>query len=347
MSSVNKRLLKELLKLTNEQNKKILLDNDYLISFDESNYNKVSAIIKGPIDSVYRHKFIRLNFDIPSDYPHSPPKVIFVNNDNVRIHPNMYEDGKCCSTILNTWPSDNEKWTSSMGIETILLAFSSFLDNNPYTYEPGGRDDFSYTQYVMYQSWKSCLLNYVNVKPEIFLTFINNYLLVHLDDIFEELYNLQALFPYNVEYTKCFEINNYVVNYGEIISKLDNHYSYIDYKENYEIEDKDLDYETFVDKIGDYKCNICFDSHLEDIPFIKLNCNHSFHIKCMSLHIKNNGDVCSMCRTVISEEISESLKLITQKDEWVINPNTKRKIKIGSKTYNKLILDGIVFTKFF
>ena len=112
---MNKRLLKELIQLVNEQNSKPFLENDYLIYFDDSNISKISSIIKGPYDSLYRHKFIRLDFEIPDNYPHSPPKVTFVNHDGVRIHPNMYENGQCCATILNTWGSSiYEKWTSSI-----------------------------------------------------------------------------------------------------------------------------------------------------------------------------------------------------------------------------------------
>lgn len=43
-----------------QQTQNELLHNDYLIYFDESNINEVSALIKAPHDSVYRHKFIRL-----------------------------------------------------------------------------------------------------------------------------------------------------------------------------------------------------------------------------------------------------------------------------------------------
>ena len=73
----------------------------------------------------------------------------------------MYEDGKCCLTILNTWPSEKEKWESTMGIETILLAFLSLLDHHPYIYEPGGRDDTSYSDYVLFQTFTSCLIRYI------------------------------------------------------------------------------------------------------------------------------------------------------------------------------------------
>ena len=334
----NKRLLKELLRLTNEQNKKEFLDNDYLVYFDESNYNKVESIIKGPINSVYRHKFIKLNFDIPSDYPHSPPRVSFVKYDDVRIHPNMYEDGKCCSTILNTWPSDNEKWTSSMGIETILLSFLSFLDNNPYTYEPGGRDDSTYTEYVLYQTWKTCLLRYINIEqPDIFNKFINNYLLVFFEDIFKELTEYIYIYPYGTKYTGCFEIENYIVDYESIIILLEDQYNYIDYKENYELDDENLNYDEYK---NDYKCNICFDSNI-DSKIIKLNCNHSFHVKCVCSHIKKNGDICSLCRTFILDDI-KSIILQNKEDNWIVNPETNRKIKVGGKTYQRLILENII-----
>ena len=193
---MNRRLYKELENLILQQNSKHLVDNDYLIYFDDSNMNKVYAIIKGNTDSVYKHKFIRLNFDIPKEYTYVPPIVTFINFDGVRIHPTLYEDGRTCSTILNTWPSDNEKWSSSFGIETVLLTFQSFLDNNPYTHEPGGRDDITYTNYVLQQTWETCLFKYLRCPyPEIFLQYINQYLFTNIDTIFNDLYKLNETNP--------------------------------------------------------------------------------------------------------------------------------------------------------
>jgi ubiquitin-protein ligase len=346
---MNKRLLKEIRNLIIEQNKKPLLENDYLVAFDETNINKVQAIIKCPYDSVYRHKFVRLNFDLPEDYPHSPPKVTFVNYDGVRIHPNMYEDGKCCSTILNTWPSDNEKWTSSMGIETILLTFHSFFDNNPYTYEPGGRDDPSYTEYVLYQSWKTCLLRYIHdySQPQIFTTFIHNYLMTYLEDIFNDLTQLLEEYPYGPRYTRCFEIDNYVINYDNIICRLEQHYQYIDYRDNFVEDGTELDYNSFINK--EYKCNICFDTEniTEKELIITLNCKHAFHVKCIDTHISNNGNICSLCRSSIDEENLKTIKnncksLKRSLEDWIINPETKRRVKVGSRTYLRLIDEGII-----
>jgi len=346
---INKRLLKELSLLITQQQSKPLLENDYVVDYDENNLTTIYSIIKCPYDSVYRHKFIRLNFDIPDDYPHSPPKVTFVNYDSVRIHPNMYEDGKCCSTILNTWPSQNEKWTSSMGIETILLTFHSFLNNNPYTFEPGGGDDPSYTEFVLYQSWNTCLFRYLEdqMQPEIFTTFIHNYMLYYINDIYNDLIYLLEHNPYGMRYTPCFEIQYYVINYEHILYKLEQFYQYMNYKDHY---DNNINYNTFL--VLEYKCNICFDTieneSENENEYTTLNCNHSFHITCLNYHIKNNGNICSLCRTNIIENIIESnieqnasnKKYIDE--QWIINPETKRRVKIGSRTYKRLVQEGVI-----
>mgnify|MGYP000539424239 FL=1 len=66
--NVNRRFLKEVRQLYIQQSQRELLDNDYLISYNETNMNRLHAIIRGPNDSVYRHKFVRLDFKIPDNY---------------------------------------------------------------------------------------------------------------------------------------------------------------------------------------------------------------------------------------------------------------------------------------
>jgi len=355
---MNKRLLKEISILYNQQNnKKNLLDNDYLIYYDDSNTNKIYAIIKGVKDSVYRHKFLQFIFDIPENYPYSPPKVTFINYDGVRIHPNFYENGKCCSTILNTWPSEGEKWSSSMGIETILLMFHSFLDNNPYTYEPGNHDDSTYSNYVLFQTWKTCLLRYIDVgfcglgiypygQPEIFTEFINLYIIKNFNDIFLELSLLFDEYPVGNYYTSCFEINNYKIDYEYIYNTLNNQCNFI-------FSNEKIIKPTLPIVNIDFKCDICFDTLPVNIndnntnskqDFITLNCKHTFHKECIRQHIivkhdsefenlTSNGSICSMCRTPINKEILNNILISIG---WIINPETKRRVKIGSRTYNRI-----------
>jgi len=358
MLSVNKRLLKELRLLTIQQNSKNLLDNDYLISFDESDLTKVFAIIKGPKDSLYRHKFIRLNFDIPNDYPFSPPKVSFVNYDGTRMHPVFYETGVVCCTILNTWPSVEsesknklEAWTSSLGIETVILTFLSFLDNEPYTYEANAPNNESYNTYVLFQSWYTCLIRYIenkNKQPELFTTFISNYLLLNVSNIIEDLRDLNDTYPPDAYSTNCFYIGYYLINYIQVINKLGEWYNFIDYKEHIESEQENLSFNDFSNT--DYICNICFDTESldqYDDEQINLSCKHNFHIECIKLHVNNNGNICSLCRTDINKEDLEKINVENNVKNnveglWIVNPETKRKVKIGSKTYKRLKLENII-----
>lgn len=339
----NKRLLKELTSLYLQQSGRPLLENNYLIYFDDANINLVHAILKPPADSVYKHKFIRLDIKIPNEYPHSPPDVTFVNHDNVRIHPNMYENGKCCSTILNTWGDDKfEKWTSSMGIETILVTFHSFLDNHPYTYEPGGRDDQSYTDYVEYQTWMTCLIRYLQFeKISLFQTFIKNYMLANIETIINDLSLLAARYPHGDYYSRCFEIDDYIMNYERVIDILQDYYSYIDYSDSMEECNKvPLEFIDFLNT--DYKCNICYDTNTDDSSYVTIHCCHSFHTNCLRQHITSNQSLCPMCRTELTIEDSALLNVTTSSQQWMINPQTRRRIKIGGRTYMYLVEQGLI-----
>jgi len=51
------------------------------------------------------------------------------------MHPNMYENGKLCLSILGTWQGPG--WLPTMTIETIGHTISSLLDSNPLNNEPG------------------------------------------------------------------------------------------------------------------------------------------------------------------------------------------------------------------
>jgi ubiquitin-protein ligase len=383
--NANKRFQKEIRQLYIQQSQRDLHINDYLIYYDETNINKLHTIIRGPTDSVYRHKFIRLDFMIPDNYPHSPPEVTFINYDGVRIHPNMYENGKCCATILNTWGDDKfEKWTSSMGIETILLTFHSFLDNNPYTYEPGGRDDPSYTDYVQHQSWSSCLIRYLqNETIELFTEFMHNYLLINIDSIFNDLYELSEIYPSGYYETRCFEIETFPINYSRISGLLEYYYNYIEFQESHQISS----FDEFINKIQDTFYDLYKDTHgqqgtlqmanpsvrqgtfNDDVvrqqgtlqmanpsvrqgtfndDVVTLVCKHSFHKACLQSHIQFNNNICPMCR----RELIEELNIISKEEEeiendqeennsiWMINPLTRRRIKIGGRTYNYLKSNG-------
>lgn len=335
----NRRLLKELHRLTQQQNERPLLSNEYLVYFDESNVFKVHTIIAAPHDSVYRHRFVRLDFDIPEDYPHSPPNVTFVNYDGVRIHPNMYESGKCCSTILNTWGNDvYEKWTSSMGIETVLLTFRSFLDNHPYTFEPGGQDEPSYTVYVLHETWQACLFRYLQYERiHLFQEFIRTYMMWNIDEIVTYVQDMSQTYSAGTYYCRCFEIDYYTIDYERILGRLQHVYMYLDGHDV--VNDADELASIGDASKNDCRCHICYDTS-EHTVYLTLQCGHTFHKKCMRCHIAANGALCSMCRTDVARDDMEHLD--DESVGWIINPQTKRRVNVGTKRYLELIDEGVI-----
>ncbi|BBH01791.1 ubiquitin-conjugating enzyme 25, partial [Prunus dulcis] len=80
-------------------------------------------------------------FDVffPSGYPNAPPNVYY-HSGGLRLNPNLYNCGKVCLSLLNTWTGNkNEKWLP--GVSTMLQVLVSIqgliLNTKPYFNEPG------------------------------------------------------------------------------------------------------------------------------------------------------------------------------------------------------------------
>ena len=123
-----------------------------------------TAYVVGPEDSLYRHKFIKLKFDIPQEYPLKPPKVKFIQHTGDRIHPNLYVEGKVCLSILGTW--QGEPWSYAMTVESVLRTIQSLLDDKPYLHEPKQRDRPDFNHYVQYNTWRWLLLDYLERESD-------------------------------------------------------------------------------------------------------------------------------------------------------------------------------------
>ena len=56
------------------------------------------AMIIGSEGTPYERGYYFFKLIFPQNYPHSPPTVTFLTNgsDYVRIHPNLYRNGKTC-----------------------------------------------------------------------------------------------------------------------------------------------------------------------------------------------------------------------------------------------------------
>jgi ubiquitin-protein ligase len=130
-----KRLTRERTAIAKERE---LYPNIYY-SFDDANMLKVRSMIIGPAGTPYADCPLVYDIEYPKDYPHEPPKVVFITSDGAtRFHPNMYVDGKVCLSILGTW--SGPKWSPALTTVSVMATIQSLLDENPLRNEPGDRE---------------------------------------------------------------------------------------------------------------------------------------------------------------------------------------------------------------
>lgn len=102
---------------------------------DDSNVMKGQALIRGPPDTPYEGCLLLFSVQFPSDYPFSPPKVLFLTSDgHTRFHPNLYVEGKVCLSILGTYTGPS--WSGTQSLSSVLLSILGLLDSNPLAHEP-------------------------------------------------------------------------------------------------------------------------------------------------------------------------------------------------------------------
>nr|KAJ0188739.1 hypothetical protein LSAT_V11C900495360 [Lactuca sativa] len=105
----------------------------------ESRMDLLRAVIKGAEGTPYHDGIFFFDICFPSDYPNVPPNVHY-HSGGLRINPNLYENGRVCLSLLNTWSGGkNEKWRP--GVSTMLQVLVSIqglvLNAKPYFNEPG------------------------------------------------------------------------------------------------------------------------------------------------------------------------------------------------------------------
>ncbi|CEO59681.1 Ubiquitin-conjugating enzyme [Penicillium cataractarum] len=82
---------------------------------------------------LYGGGFFRARLSFPPEYPHMPPKMKF---ESPLFHPNIYENGDVCISILHPPEEDKfgyesaaERWSPVQTPETILLSVISMLSS--------------------------------------------------------------------------------------------------------------------------------------------------------------------------------------------------------------------------
>ncbi|PHT97857.1 putative ubiquitin-conjugating enzyme E2 23 [Capsicum chinense] len=105
----------------------------------EDHMDLLRAVIVGAYGTPYQDGLFFFDFHLPPEYPDVPPSAYY-HSGGWRINPNLYEEGKVCLSLLNTWTGrGNEVWDPlSSSILQILVSLQGLvLNSRPYFNEAG------------------------------------------------------------------------------------------------------------------------------------------------------------------------------------------------------------------
>lgn len=124
----------------------------FTVTANEDNMFIWTVALFGPPGTLYQGGYFKAVLKFPTNYPYAPPTMKFLSKV---WHPNVYESGDLCISILHP-PVDDphsgelpcERWNPTQNVRTILLSVISLL-NEPNTSSPANVDAS-----VMYRKWK-------------------------------------------------------------------------------------------------------------------------------------------------------------------------------------------------
>ncbi|KAL3851318.1 hypothetical protein ACJIZ3_013200 [Penstemon smallii] len=153
---------------------KDLPESIYVRVFEER-MDLIRAAIVGTSGTPYHDNLFFFDIYLPPQYPNEPP-MVYYNSGGLRINPNLYESGKVCLSLLNTWTgSHSEVWNpgSSTVLQILISLQSLVLNEKPYFNEAGydsqigkaegEKNSFTYNENAFLVSCRSML--YLLRKP--------------------------------------------------------------------------------------------------------------------------------------------------------------------------------------
>ncbi|CAO2183275.1 unnamed protein product [Urochloa humidicola] len=105
----------------------------------EDRMDLLRAVIVGPAGTPYHDGLFFFDVYFPSRYPSKPPLVSY-RSGGLRLNPNLYECGKVCLSLLNTWAgAECERWnpSNSTMLQVLVSIQALVLNAKPYFNEPG------------------------------------------------------------------------------------------------------------------------------------------------------------------------------------------------------------------
>ena len=230
---IKKETISRLIKDVKEIIKNPLESHGIYYKHDDEDLLKGKALIIGPQGTPYENGFYLFEIIYPSNYPYSPPKIIYKTNDGLtRFNPNLYKCGKVCLSVLNTWRG--EQWSSCQTISSILLVLCTVLNDTPFLNEPGITkthiDYDNYNSIIKYKNMEVAIINmltneninllfsdFINVMNEHFLNNFSTILTIIDKEIEQQTINNNP--DTNIITTSVYQMN-FNINYKELKKKL-------------------------------------------------------------------------------------------------------------------------------
>uniref|UniRef100_A0A915CQA0 UBC core domain-containing protein n=1 Tax=Ditylenchus dipsaci TaxID=166011 RepID=A0A915CQA0_9BILA len=140
MAKRMRRLAQEVVSLSSSL--PLSLSSSVFVRACEERLDAMKVLITGPEGTPYSNGCFEFDVYFPPDFPNSPMLINLetTGNNSVRFNPNLYDDGKVCLSILNTWRGrPEERWNpeTSSFMQVIVSIQSLILVNDPYFNEPG------------------------------------------------------------------------------------------------------------------------------------------------------------------------------------------------------------------
>ena len=115
------------------------LPEGIFVRYGSSRPDMMKVMICGPQDTPYEQGLFEFDLTLPSDYPNSPPKMVFRTTGKGRAHfnPNLYADGKVCLSLLGTWSGPAWNASQSTLLQVLVSIQAMVFCSEPWYNEPG------------------------------------------------------------------------------------------------------------------------------------------------------------------------------------------------------------------
>jgi len=199
------------------------INNNFFV--DESiDLSQINTIIIGSKDTPYHGGFFWIKLEPNARYPFESPKGTFMSPfSRLRIHPNLYCEGKICLSILGTWAGP--PWTSLLNFSSIILSIQSILCDNPIINEPGCEKytkessiSKDYNMVVKYTTLRM-ILNFLQCKYQISSNLqnkIHDYVVNNIDEYEKFFEEHKDNGDFTINKIRYYELSNVKLNFKEL-----------------------------------------------------------------------------------------------------------------------------------